>query len=95
MALKTKYQKIDSNNIRRYLKNDILNKQDLQDQRSDYQTMLSLTNNQKTIIIDEFKLFTNISAFDAHFQAKYDEMDDLLNIFNNKTTPDTIDWIDI
>ena len=94
MALVTKYEKVNSNNIKRWLENSVLNKQDLQSKRSDYQTMINLTNNQKTILIEEFNLFSSISDFETYFQTKYDEIDDLLDLFNNSTTEVEIDFID-
>lgn len=94
MAIETKYEKIDSNNIRKYLKFDPLVKQDLQDLSTDYQQIRLLPNSRIEILNEEFKLFNTTENFQNYFQAKQDEVDALLDIFNNTTTPEEIDWID-
>ena len=94
MGLTTKYEKIDSNNIKRYLIDDVLNKQTLQDLNTDYTQIRNLPDSRIQILIDEFKLFSTIQDFKDHFQSKIDEIDYLLDLYNNTTTPTTVDFID-
>ena len=92
--MEIKYEKIDSNNIRKYLKFDPLVKQDLQDLSTDYQQIKNLPDSRIEILNEEFKLFNTVQSFQNYFQAKQDEVDALLDIFNNATTSEEIDWID-
>ena len=86
----TKWEKIDSNNIREWTKNTVLtNKQDLQDLKSDY----NFIGNMSDTILEKLNI-DNPSKVKADAQAKVDEIDDILDLFNNKTTPEEIDWID-
>ena len=86
----TKWEKIDSNNIREWTKNTVLtNKQDLQDLKSDYNFIV----NMSVTILEKLNI-DSPSKVKADAQAKVDEIDDILDLFNNKTTPEEIDWID-
>ena len=86
----TKWEKIDSNNIREWTKNTVLtNKQDLQDLKSDYNFIV----NMSVTILEKLNI-DSPSKVKADAQAKVDEIDDILDLFNNTTTPEEIDWID-
>lgn len=86
----TKWEKIDSNNIREWTKNTVLtNKQDLQDLKSDYNFIV----NMSVTILEKLNI-DSPSKVKADAQAKVDEINDILDLYNNSTTPETIDFID-
>ena len=91
MAILTKYEKVDSNNIRKWTKYDLSNKQDLQDLQTDYQQIKSLPASRIEILNAEFNLFGSTQDFVDHFQAKEDEVAYLLGLFNDATTEENID----
>lgn len=93
MSIEIKYEKIDSNNIKRWQKDlNNLNKQELQDLRSDY----DFVSNMSDTILEKISIIgcSSPDNMKAAAQAKIDEIDDLLNIFNNTVTPEEIDFID-
>ena len=90
MATETKWEKIDSNNMRKWLKDlDVTNKQELQDLRSDYNFIVNMSDT----ILEKLGLFAPAQA-KAEAQVKVDEIDVLLDLFNNTTTQENIDFID-
>ena len=85
----TKWEKIDSNNIREWTKNTVLtNKQDLQDLKSDYNFIAKMSNT----ILEKLNI-DSPSKVKADAQAKVDEINDILDLFNNSVIPEKIDWI--
>ena len=85
----TKWEKVDSNNIRKWLKDtELTNKQDLQSLRSDYNFIVNMSDT----ILEKLHLFPDSSKAEA--QAKVDEIDAILDLYNNSTTPEEIDFLD-
>ena len=90
MATETKWEKIDSNNIRKWLKDiDVTNKQDLQDLKSDYNFIVNMSDT----ILEKLDIFDPVQI-KAEAQVKVDEIDVILDLYNNTTTPEEIDFID-
>ena len=90
MATETKWEKIDSNNIRKWLREiDLTNKQDLQDLKTDYNFIVNMSNT----ILEKLGVFDPNQA-KAEAQTKVDEIDAILDLFNNSTTQENIDFID-
>jgi hypothetical protein len=89
MSEATKYEKVDSNNIRKWTRaDDPLNKQDLQDERSDWDFIANMSD----VILG--KLTIDAVGIKARAQVKVDEIDAILDLFNNTTTSKSIDFID-
>ena len=89
MATETKWEKIDSNNMRKWLKDlDVTNKQDLQDLRTDYNFIVNMSDT----ILEKLGIFDPNQA-KAEAQSKVDEIDVLLDLYNNSTTAEEIDFI--
>ena len=90
MATEIKWEKIDSNNIRKWLREiDLTNKQDLQDLKTDYNFIVNMSNT----ILEKLGVFDPNQA-KAEAQTKVDEIDAILDLFNNSTTQENIDFID-
>ena len=90
MAIEIKWEKIDSNNIRKWTKDtELTNKQDLIDLKSDYNFIVNMSD----VILSKLKAIEP-AKIKADAQIKVDEIDGLLDLFNNTTTPESIDWID-
>ena len=90
MAVEIKWEKIDSNNIRKWTKDtELTNKQDLIDLKSDYNFIVNMSD----VILSKLKAIEP-AKIKADAQIKVDEIDGLLDLFNNTTTPESIDWID-
>lgn len=89
MSKETKWEKVDSNNIREWTRNTVTTvKQDLQDERSDWNFIVNMSN---TILE---KLHTNNpTEVKADAQAKVDAIDVILDLYNNTTTSESIDFI--
>ena len=85
----TKWEKIDSNNIREWTKNTVLtNKQDLQDLKSDYNFIVNMSDT----ILEKLNI-DSPSKVKADAQAEVDGIDDILDLYNNSTTQESIDFI--
>ena len=90
MATETKWEKIDSNNIRKWLKeSDVTNKQDLQDLKTDY----NFISNMSYTILEKLGIFDPVQI-KTEAQLKVDEIDIILDLYNNSITEETIDFID-
>ena len=88
--METKWEKIDSNNIRKWLKDlDVTNKQDLQDLKTDYNFIVNMSDT----ILEKLGIF-DPNQMKAAAQVKVDEIDAILDLFNNSTTAEEIDFID-
>lgn len=89
-----KYEKVNTNNIRKWEKSDtLLNKQDLQTLRADWNFIANMADVQ----LEKFQvmgLFQTPATIKAAAQAKVDGIDALLDLFNNTTTQENIDFID-
>ena len=84
-----KYEKIDSNNLRRWTKdNELTNKQDLQSLRNDYNFIANMSD---TILE---KLNMDATEVKTKFAELRDATDAILDLFNNSTTAEEIDFID-
>ena len=85
----TKWEKVDSNNIRKWEKDtELTNKQDLQSLRSDYNFIVNMSDT----ILEKLHLFPDSAKSEA--QAKVDEIDAILDLYNNTTTSEGIDFLD-
>ena len=83
-------EKIDSNNIKKWLKNtELTNKQDLQDEKTDYNFIVNMSD----AILEKLNM-DNPIQIKADAQLKVNEIDAILDLFNNSTTQETIDFID-
>ena len=90
MATEIKWEKINSNNIRKWVRDiDVTNKQDLQDLRSDYNFIVNMSDT----ILEKLGIF-DPAQMKAEAQLKVYEIDILLDLFNNSTTEENIDFID-
>ena len=90
MATVTKWEKVDSNNMRKWIKDlDLTNKQDLQDLRTDYNFIVTMSDT----ILEKLGIFDPVQI-KAAAQVKVDEIDVLLDLYNNTTTQENIDFID-
>ena len=90
MATEIKWEKINSNNIRKWIRDlDVTNKQDLQDLKSDYNFIVNMSDT----ILEKLPI-TNPTEIKAEAQIKKDEIDDLLDLYNNTTTAEEIEFID-
>ena len=84
-----KWEKVDSNNIRKWIKDlDLTNKQDLQDLKTDYNFIVNMSN----AILEKLGIFDPVQM-KAEAQAKVNEIDVLLDLYNNSTTSEEIDFI--
>ena len=85
-----KWEKIDSNNIKKWLKNtELTNKQDLQGEKTDYNFIVNMSD----AILEKLNM-DNPIQIKADAQSKVNEIDAILDLFNNSTTQETIDFID-
>ena len=90
MGVDIKYEKVNSNNIRRWLRDmELTNKQDLQSLRSDWNFVVNMSDT----ILEKLNV-DNPSNVKAEAQAKVDEIDAILDLYNNTTTQEAIDFID-
>ena len=90
MTFETKWEKVNSNNMREWKRDvDLTNKQDLQDLKSDYNFISNMSNT----ILEKLNI-GNPETIKEDAQIKVDELDALLDLFNNTTTQETIDFID-
>lgn len=89
MATETKWEKINSNNIRKWIRDlDATNKQDLQGLKSDYSFIVNMSDT----ILEKLGIFDPIQM-KAEAQSKVDEIDAILDLYNNTTTSEEIDFI--
>ena len=85
----TKWEKVDSNNIRKWEKDtELTNKQDLQSLRSDYNFIVNMSDT----ILEKLHLFPDSAKAEA--QTKVDEIDAILDLYNNTVTSEDIDFLD-
>ena len=90
MAFETKWEKVDSNNIRKWIREtNLTKKQDLQDLKSDYNFISNMSNT----ILEKLNI-GNPETTKEDAQIKVDELDAILDLYNNTTTQETIDFID-
>ena len=90
MATEIKWEKINSNNMRKWIRDlSLTNKQDLQDLKSDYNFIVNMSDT----ILEKLPI-TNPTEIKAEAQIKKDEIDDLLDLYNNTTTAEEIEFID-
>ena len=90
MATEDKWEKVNPNNIRKWIRDlELTNKQDLQDLKSDYNFIVNMSNT----VLEKLGIFDPVQM-KAEAQIKVDEIDALLDLFNNSTTPEEIDFID-
>ena len=81
--------KINSNNIRKWIRDlDATNKQDLQGLKSDYSFIVNMSDT----ILEKLGIFDPIQM-KAEAQSKVDEIDAILDLYNNTTTSEEIDFI--
>ena len=89
MATETKWEKINSNNIRKWIRDlDATNKQDLQGLKSDYNFIVNMSDT----ILEKLGIFDPVQM-KAEAQSKVDEIDAILDLYNNTTTSEEIDFI--
>ena len=89
MANTQKYEKIDSNNLRLWQKSEnMTNKQDLQSEKSDWNFIVNMSDT----ILEKLGIFDPIQM-KAEAQSKVDEIDAILDLYNNTTTSEEIDFI--
>ena len=90
MATEDKWEKVNPNNIRKWIRDlELTNKQDLQDLKSDYNFIVNMSNT----VLEKLGIFDPVQM-KAEAQIKVDEIDAILDLFNNSTTPEEIDFID-
>ena len=90
MAEETKWEKVDSNNIREWIRDlDLTNKQDLQGKKSDYAFIVNMSNT----ILEKLGIFDPVQM-KAEAQTNVDEIDAILDLYNNTTTEECLDFID-
>ena len=90
MATEIKWEKIDSNNIRKWIRDlELTNRQDLQDLKTDYNFIVNMSDT----ILEKLGIFDPVQI-KAEAQQKVDEIDVLLDLYNNSTTQENIDFID-
>ena len=90
MATEIKWEKIDSNNIRKWIRDlDVTNKQELQDLKSDYNFIANMSDT----ILEKLPI-TDPVSIKAEAQIKVDEIDVILDLYINTTTVEEIEFID-
>lgn len=88
--METKWEKVDSNNMRKWLRDDgLTNKQALQDARSDY----AFIANMSDTILRKLNIGDS-SLVKQDAQREVDKLDALLGLLNNATIPTNIVFID-
>jgi len=93
MAIITKYEKIDAAHIRKWTYDEtILFKGDMQNERAKYNNILNMNEEEKQILADRLG-FPSTETYDLYFQAKQDELDILIDLFNNTTTEQEIEFL--
>jgi hypothetical protein len=89
MAIEIKYEKINSNNMRKWIKDlELTNKQDLQGLRNDYQFIVNMSDT----ILEKLNIDSPANV-KTEAQIKVDAIDDLLDLFNNSITSEEIEFI--
>lgn len=95
MAVLNKYEKIDAQNIRKWTYDEAnLVRVDLLAEKASYQAILNQATVEKEKIRDEINPHVTITQYDALFQARVDEIDYYLALFNATTTSESIDFVD-
>ena len=90
MATETKWEKVNSNNIRKWVKDlELTNKQDLQGLKTDYNFIVNMSD----AILEKLGIFDPVQK-KAEAQVMVDELDIILDLYNNSTTEENIDFID-
>ena len=92
--VETKYEKINSQYIRRWEKYDQMYKPDLQQEKGHINNILALSDSVMQKVIDESGIGWDLENFKQTYQDRKDEIDYLLDLYNNSTTPEEIDFID-
>ena len=88
--METKWEKVDSNNMRKWLRDDgLTNKQALQDARSDY----AFIANMSDTILRKLNIGDS-SLVKQDAQREVDKLDALLGLLSNATTSTNIVFID-
>ena len=89
MATEIKWEKESSNNIRKWIRDlNLTNKQDIQSERSDWNFIVNMSD---TIL---GKLHLDPVTKKTEAQAIVNELDIILDLYNNSTTAEEIDFID-
>ena len=95
MATEIKWEKVDSQNIRMWEKRDLTNKPDLQQEKGEISNILALSNSVLTKILSDSGLGKSLEQFKQLYQDRLDEINYLLGLYNDFTTPEKIDFIDL
>lgn len=89
MSKEIKYEKVDSNNMREWTRDtELLNKQELQTEKTEWNFIVNMSDT----ILEKLQT-DNPDIIKAEAQAKVDEIDTLLDLLNNTTSQETIDFI--
>ena len=87
--MEIKYEKIDTNNLRRWMKDEVLtNKQDLINMKSDYQFIINMADS-----IFEKLTIANTEDVKANAQNMVDQIDAILNLYNETPVVEEIDFV--
>ena len=95
MAIVTKYEKVSGTQMRVWTRDDtILVKGDLQNERAHLNNLITQDDDEKVKIMEKYNYSEGLTNYNAYFQARQDELDVLIDLFNNTITPQTIDFLD-
>ena len=89
-----KYEKIDNQNIRKWEKHEPIYKSDLQQEKGEISNILALSDTLLQKLIYYGGIGGTLESFKTTFQNRLDEINYLLDLYNNSTTPEEIDFID-
>jgi hypothetical protein len=92
MATEYKYEKIDAQHIRLRIKLDPIIKVDLNQEKADLNSIMNDGTSKKIAIISKLNGL-NLENYDSTFQTRQEEVDALLDLFNNDVTEETIQFI--
>ena len=95
MSTEIKYEKINSQNIQVWLKTDLLYKPDLQQEKGNIKNILALSDTILQKFIDYTAAAASIEAIKEVFQARLDWINVILDLYNDSTTEECLDFIDI
>ena len=95
MATEIKWEKVDSQNIRMWQKCELTYKPDLQQEKGEINNVLALSDSVLAKILSNSGLGESLEQFKQPYQDRLDEINYLLGLYNDSTTSEDIDFIDL
>jgi hypothetical protein len=94
MALIIKYEKIDNTHMRKWILDDtVIVKGDLQNESAHLNNIINQDEDEKEKIKEIINPQLALSEYNSVFQIRQDELDVLIDLFNNQTTTEEIDFL--